>query len=401
MERPHPSADVGGFVRLALDATLGITRIVEALHHTIQQGPAPFGAMPEGRTRGVTGLVYKSITGATSLAGVGLDALLAQLVPRLGKSQSSVEREAVVAALNGVLGDHLEHTTNPLSLTMSFRAEDGTLAFDPLTRTLHLDAPTSKVLVLLHGLCMNDLQWTREGHNHGTALARELGYTPVYLRYNTGRHISTNGREFAQRLEQLLNAWPQPVAHLTILGHSMGGLVARSAHHYGERLGYTWPARLNDLVFLGSPHHGSHIERGGHRLQSTVALSPYGAPLSRLGRLRSAGVTDLRHGNLLDEDWEGMDRFERDDDLRRPLPLPEGVRCYTVAASLQRPLDTRKLRAGTDGLVPVHSALGEHRDPARALAFSPARRRIFGGRSHFDLLSDAEVYGALKGWLET
>ena len=58
---------------------------------------------------------------------------------------------------------------------------------------------------------MNDLQWSRDGHDHGTALAADLGYTPLYLHYNTGEHISTNGRRLANLLESLVQEWPQPV----------------------------------------------------------------------------------------------------------------------------------------------------------------------------------------------
>src|SRR5205823_7106966 len=89
------------------------------------------------------------------------------------------------------------------------------------------------VLVLIHGLCMNDLQWQRDGHDHGAVLARELGFTPVYLSYNSGLHISTNGRELSAQLQALLDAWPCPVQRLVLVGHSMGGLLARSALHYG------------------------------------------------------------------------------------------------------------------------------------------------------------------------
>ena len=111
---------------------------------------------------------------------------------------------------------------------------------------------------------MNDLQWKRKGHDHGAALARDLAYTPVYLHYNSGLHISTNGRAFAELLEALVRLWPVPLTELVLIGHSMGGLVARSACHYGALARHEWLRRLDKLVFLGTPHHGAPLERGGN-----------------------------------------------------------------------------------------------------------------------------------------
>ena len=190
-----------------------------------------------------------------------------------------------------------------------------------------------KLVVLLHGLCMNDLQWKRKGHDHGVSLARDLAYTPVYLHYNSGLHVSTNGRAFAERLETLVQLWPVPLTELVIIGHSMGGLVARSACHYGALARHEWVRRLDKLVFVGTPHHGAPLERGGNWVDLLLGASRYSAPLARLGKIRSAGITDLRFGNLLDEDWNKRDRFKRTGDLRLPVPLPQGVACYAIAAT--------------------------------------------------------------------
>ncbi|MBK7331706.1 MAG: hypothetical protein IPI87_04685 [Betaproteobacteria bacterium] len=169
--------------------------------------------------------------------------------------------------------------------------------------------PSSTLVVAAHGLCMNDLQWSRAGHDHAQALARDLGGTAVYLRYNSGMHVSTNGRELAALLEALVDAWPVPVARIVVLGHSMGGLVARSAAHYGGLAGHRWRTVLESLVFLGTPHQGSPLERGGHGLNQLLDALPFATPLGRLGRVRSAGITDLRYGSVLDDDWQSRDRF--------------------------------------------------------------------------------------------
>ncbi len=199
--------------------------------------------------------------------------------------------------------------------------------------TLAIPKPGSKLLVMVHGLCMNDLQWTRQRHNHADALAADLGWTPVYLQYNSGLHVSTNGHAFAALLEALVAQWPMPVSDLAMIGHSVGGLLVRSAHYYGTEARHRWPKYLRCLVFLGTPHQGSSLERIGNGLHTLLNLTPYSSPLSRIAAIRSAGITDLRYGNLLDEDWQGTDRFHYAGDRRPPFPLPRRVRCSALAAS--------------------------------------------------------------------
>lgn len=394
----HP-ADLHGFSRMTVDAVAGLTDLVEAMHHNIASTPTPLGKPPAGRTRGITGLVYSSIRGVTRLVGGGLDMVLGRLVPLFGEGKSSPEREAVLAALNGVLGDYLEASGNPLAIRMSLRRKGSALQLDKNALAAAIPNAGGKLLILAHGLCMNDLQWKRQGHDHGAALAYDLGYTPVYLHYNSGRHISTNGRELSGLLDALLSAWPTPVDELTIIGHSMGGLLARSAWHYGMAEDRAWPLKLKGLVFLGTPHHGAPMERGGNWIDITLGLSPYTAPLSRLGKIRSAGITDLRHGYLLDEDWRGRDRFARSPSHHKTLPLPENVQCFALAATTGKQTGDLKDRLIGDGLVPLASALGRHAKRSRNLAFPESRQWIACETGHLDLLDRPEVYARLKGWL--
>jgi pimeloyl-ACP methyl ester carboxylesterase len=325
--------------------------------------------------------------------------LLGLLTPALGGDDTSVERAAVVAALNGVLGDHLAATSNPLATPMAFRRNGRSLVLESAALTASLPEAGGRLLVLLHGLCMSDLQWLRDGHDHGAALARDLGFTPVYVHYNSGLHVSINGRALARQLELLLEQWPHPVERLVVLGHSMGGLLARSALHHAALEGYRWPGQLDDLVFLGTPHHGAPLERAGNRVDIALGAAPYAAPLARLGKVRSAGITDLRHGNLVDEDWVGRDRFARGADRRRHLPLPNGVRCYALASSIGLRRGDLKDRLLGDGIVPLDSALGRHPEPSRALALAESRQWIGYGIGHMELLSHADVYARLRRWL--
>lgn len=401
-----------GAARLATDATAGLADLVEAVHERITHLPGLNSAQLDGRTRGITGLVYKSIRGVTRLAGGSLDALLGVLAPVLQPGHDAGhqaaprrEREALVAALNGVLGDHLAASSNPLAITMTFRHEGRALPISPVGLAAALPGAGTKLLVLVHGLCMGDLQWLRGGHDHGLALARELGFTPVHLHYNSGRHISSNGRDFAGQLEALLNAWPQPLDRLVMMGHSMGALVARSALHHAALAGHTWPAKLGDLVFLGAPHFGAPLERAGNWIDTLLGASPYTAPFARLGKLRSAGITDLRHAYLVDEDWLGRDRFARATDRRQPLPspvpvpLPSGVRCFAAGATLGAKSGDFKDRLLGDGLVLLDSALGRHPDPARALQLPAEHQWVGYGMGHLDLLNRPEVTARIQSWL--
>ena len=391
------ASDLHGAARLALDATAGLTDLVEAMHQRIARLPGPGGA-PDGRTRGVTGLVYRSVRGVTRLVGGSVDALLGQIVPMLDAPASTPQRDALVAALNGVLGDHLAASANPLATPMTFQVQGRRLPADApgLAAGLAAAIPAARprLLLLVHGLCMSDLQWLRAGHDHGAALARDHGHTPIYLRYNSGLHISTNGQALANRLEALLHAWPVPVQELAILGHSMGGLLARSACHSAALAGHSWPRHLKRLVFLGTPHHGAPLERAGHWLDLLLGSMPYAAPLARLGRVRSAGITDLRHGSLLDDDWAGgVDPAHGPS--RHSLPLPQGVECHALAATTGQFVGDLSDRLLGDGLVPLDSALGRHADACFDLGLDDRHQWVGCGMNHLDLLSRPEVYEQL------
>jgi len=379
--RRNHASDLRGVTRLVVEATEGIASIVEDM-----QGP----------TLGIAGLAHRSIRGVTRLVGGGIDAFLAPFVPLLGETRSRPELEAVLAALNGVIGDHLAATGNPLAIPMRLRKAGVPLELDRRHIAAALPEVGGRILVLVHGSCMNDLRWSRRGHEHGAALARDLGYTPLHLHYNSGLHISTSGHAFAALLERLVEEWPVPVEELVLLAHSMGGLVARSALHQAERAGQRWPGRLKRLVFLGTPHHGAPAERLGNWVNVVLGAAPFTGALARLPRIRSAAITDLRHGNLLDEDWQGRDRFHHAPDRRRPVPLPRGVKCFAIAATTAKGPGAP---ARGDGLVPVDSALGRHADPALALAFPESHRWIAYGTDHFGLLDRPEVYERIRDWL--
>ena len=408
---PQPTAwrrhlrgsDLRGAVQLATAATLGVARITEGVHQSVWSTLGVGGAAP-GQTGGLTGLVYRSVHGVTRLVGQGLGKALSALEPLMANADmlppASPEREAVLAALNGVMGDQLLASHSPFATPMSLRWQGRVLSPAALPPA---ESVTGKLLLMIHGLCMNDLQWhTRSAGqtvDHGQAVAAALGYTPVYLRYNTGLHTSQNGHALADQLEVLLSAWPVEVCELSVLGHSMGGLVIRSAVHSARSRGLAWPARLKHIVFLGTPHHGAPLERAGHWVDIVLGSTRYSAPFARLGQLRSAGITDLRHGHVRDEDWQGHDRFQHRADMRQPLPLPDGVACHALAATTAARRSPAADRLVGDGLVPLRSALGQHAQRRHRLAFAKQSQCIVYRTGHLALLSSPEVTQQILRWL--
>jgi pimeloyl-ACP methyl ester carboxylesterase len=393
------ASDLRGVNRLTIEGIAGVVDLVEAMHRNIASVPGMLAKPNRDRTTGITGLVYRSIRGVVGLVGSGLDMLLARLTPLLGERSTWPGRETFLAALNGVLGDYLAASHNPLAITMRVRRDGIALPGEGQPLAAAIPHAGGKLVVLLHGLCMNDLLWRRKGHDHGAALARDLAYTPVYLHYNSGLHVSTNGEAFSVLLEGLVQRWPVPLTELVVIGHSMGGLVARSACHYGTRAHHAWLRRLDKLVFVGTPHHGAPLERGGNWVDMLLGASAYSAPLARLGKIRSAGITDLRFGNLVDEDWNQRDRFELGDDRRVAVPLPERIACYAIAATTGKTAGDLSDRLLGDGIVPLASALGRHANPALALTFDPARQWVAYDTNHLDLLSSPAVYAQIKRWL--
>ena len=397
------AADLRGVAQLATQATAGVARIAEGVHQSVWSSMGVPGRAA-GQTGGLTGFVYQAVQGVTQLLGSQVDRLLALLQPALQSADSAApetpQREAVLAALNGVMGDRLVAANNPLATPMKLRLRGQVLDWQAPPAA---SAVTGKVLLLVHGLCMNDLQWQREQEaqvfSHGDALAAALGYTPVYLRYNSGLHTSQNGRQLAEQLEQLVAHWPTPLDELSVLVHSMGGLLIRSAVHCATQQGMGWRKPLKNIVFLGTPHHGAPLERAGNWLDVILGSTPYTAPFSRLAQLRSAGVTDLRYGHVLDEDWQGRNRFARSPDRRTPLPLPEGVSCFTVAATLAAKRSLLAERLIGDGLVPLRSALGQHDDARRSLDFAKDAQLVVYRTNHMQLLGSPEVAQQLLRWL--
>jgi pimeloyl-ACP methyl ester carboxylesterase len=397
------SRTIQGGTRLAFDSEEGITSTVEAMHETISRRPMPWSERPAQPTRAhglIASSVYATIRGVNTALREASD-LIFGLIPQNDSISSQSPREIrTVAAVNGVFGDHLESTGNAMAIPMSLYTEGRQLEISSNSLATAIPEASPHLVVLAHGLCLSEQCWSRKGApSLGNRLQDELGCTPLYLRYNTGRHISTNGRELTQLLEQLCKAWPVPVESLSLIGHSMGGLVIRSACWYADQEQSTWLQKLQRVACLGTPHHGSMVERAGHAIDLAMQKLPYLAPLA-FGRHRSAGIKDLSHGDLLDEDWQDHRPHQPRPDTRKMVPLLPDIEYYFVAATMGRDRDDPLGHALGDLLVRLDSAIGSHSSDLKKLHIDPKNCRIFHEKNHFDLLDDERVHRQIVDWFQ-
>ncbi|PZS14081.1 MAG: hypothetical protein DLM57_15280 [Pseudonocardiales bacterium] len=308
-----------------------------------------------------------------------------------------------LGAINGFWGDRLAEQRPSLAPPMRLRTHEGRLRRAPANVVHDVgDGATGRIVVFLHGLCENDLSWWLgaeknwgdRGVTYGSLLCDADRWTPLYLSYNSGLHISANGRELAGQLDELATGWPVPITEIALVGHSMGGLVARSAGHQGAALGQAWVSALRHIVGLGAPHLGAPLERfvnaGTHSLARLPETRPFATWLNR----RSVGIKDLRYGAVLEDDWLGVDPDERLRDRCTAATLLPGVAYSCASATLSR--HPRGLLAH-DLLVAHSSSTGNGR--TRRIDFDPDRSFHMGRKHHFDLLGDPLVYDQLRRWL--
>jgi pimeloyl-ACP methyl ester carboxylesterase len=303
--------------------------------------------------------------------------------------------------VNGLAGDHLAADHPDLAIEMSLRRGGHEV---PLEREGIAEAfsdATPRIALFIHGLCETDEAWrlTLPGAPpappYGSRLRDELGYTPVYLRYNTGLHVSENGRELTQILERLVAAWPVEVEEIALVGHSMGGLVARSACRYGELDEHSWTDVVRHVFCLGTPHLGAPLEKAAHIASWPLNRLPETRPFADLFfNGPREGNKALRCGSCVDEDWGDSDEFWRDRCTEVPF-LPDAT-YYFVGATLGRRPDGPASLVG-DLLVRYPSASGVGR--RRRIPFEIDNGRHIGGLDHFRLLNHPAVYEQIRAWL--
>ena len=313
--------------------------------------------------------------------------------PKLHQKKLNPSLHFLVGILNGVLGNYLLHHHNPLAVPM--------LLYDHYGEVQQGDL-AGKVVIFIHGVCMSHVDWT--GARHGgipdKLMAQRGNKTILYLNYNSGRRISANGRSLSNLLADLVARNPA-ISSIDLIGHSMGGLVARSALFYGKQELHDWIYMTENLVCLGSPHHGAGLERFSFTIQQKLGNFPIVKLFGHLVNIRSNGILDLRHGSVRDDDWEHHDmRIGSLDDSRKPAPIPSHINAFLVAGTLEHENKThRALKILGDYLVSVESALGEHPNPRFYLKVPDAHKAVFYGLNHFEIQYHPSVAEQIAHWL--
>ena len=326
----------------------------------------------------IAGAVYASVAGSAAVAGRLAGAALPE------RTLSTGRRGAIgLGVLTGLRGDHLEDSA--LHAPMAFR-RDGRVLRVPE------DVPRARgrLVVFLHGLFETEHAWTAAGEGYAPRLERSLGVTALHVRYNSGRHISANGRDLARLLDETVAAWPVPVRGIALVGHSMGGLVARSACHRGG----AFAAHVTHVVSLGTPHAGAPLAQGVHHATHLLGRVPETRPFAGLLRRRSAGIRDLRSAALVDADWDGHDPDALKAVACAEVPLLPGATHCFVAATITRDRDHPVGRLVGDWLVLAPSAIGRGRIPAGLGTVLHV-----GAAHHLALLDHPAVDAKLREWL--
>lgn len=399
-----PSTD-GAWVAaggLLASATSGLVRIAADTHAAISRRVAsglPPAAEPVMATeRAVASTVYALLAKAHDVAPRSVGRLADALVEPASTARVAA---AALPVSNALWGDRVETEHPRLAIPMAVRIGGRDLPLSPTDLAAAFPAATGHLVVFVHGLA-GDERWWRLGTANGTGsyadrLMAEHGLTPVVVRYNSGRRISDNGRDLSGLLTSLTHAWPVPLESVNLVGHSMGGLVARSACHAAYQDGAPWLPLARVLVTLGSPHLGAPLEKTVHVADRLLRLLPETEPLSRPLAARSVGVKDLRYGSLVEDDWAGHDPDEWLRDRCTQVPLVPHITYYWVASTLSRDPSHPVGRLLGDGLVLPGSARGA--SATRRIGFDEANGRHVGGASHLSLMNHPEVYEQLAVWL--
>jgi len=392
--------EIVAFGDLASEAAAGATKQIHEIHTGIagrvwrQVGPAstPVRIVHDRIAHGAYAAAGE-LTRAVVRAGA--HAASAAKSPDSASMQASPGGRAVVSALNGAFGDTLVRRDNPLALEMAFRRGGRALELTPASLADVYPNAKSRLAVFVHGLCETDEAWKLGAARHapyGDRMEIELGYSPLYLRYNTGRHVSENGRELADLLDCLVAAWPAPVDEVSLIGHSMGGLVSRSACHYGA--GSDCVAKVRHVFTLGTPHRGAPFEQVTNAASAALARLPETRPLAKALNIRSSGIKDLRYGYLVDECWLDHDCDAYLHNTSREIPFLPTARHYFICATLSRDPDAAVGRIIGDLLVLQPSAWA-HPGRGKRLQFPIEHYHHVGGANHFDLLNHPAIYAQI------
>lgn len=388
-----------GLAQLTTTGAVEVTEIVEAIHSEMIL--RPLGRYNDDNLsrwqNGLTRRVYNGVRQTMQLLGTNLTATGIHLYRRsLQHSNKPLPDvlKRLVNVINGMMGDHLVTQNNPLAVPMRFYDRYGQPQRLPVS---------GRIVVLCHGLCLSYLTWHPcEEDSLGEAIVlAEPKATVLYLDYNTGRRISQNGHCLSALMQQLVDDNPD-ITQIDLVGYSMGGLISRSALYYAEQEGLDWLKRVGNFITIGTPHHGAILERISYHVLDIIGKVPFAGSLSKLGNIRSAGIIDLRHGSIRDEDWQHLDvRDVLPEDFRHPAKLPSHVRTFFIAGTIAEGLyDSVATSLVGDGLVMVESALGENPEHDEYTLYVPeGQKAVFYEVNHINLQYDERVRQQVIAWL--
>ena len=409
-----------GLVELAGQTATGLVGTVRDMHRAIAGRPfwalslagKPFGPIGAASTvparflhDHISSAVYKGLRSAGSgLASAG-GAAAASLTRQDARLLTRRPAGALAAGvLNGFLGDLLEESRNDLLTQIGFHDGPHQLELERRALGEALPAATPRIAVFVHGLWGTEATWrvnwwgTRDAVDYGQRLRSDLGYTPLYVRYSTGLHVSEAARALSELLQRTVAEWPVEVGEIALFGHSMGGLVSRGACYRAAAEGSTWVEKVRHVFCLGTPHLGAPLEKAANVAGWTLSALPETRPFGAIVNRRSAGIKDLRYGYCCAEDWRDCDPDALLECHRRDIPFLETASYYFLGATITRDSQRPLGRLIGDLLVRPSSAWGQGLG-GRHYPFEIERLRTYGGMHHMHLLNHPAVYEQLRGWL--
>jgi pimeloyl-ACP methyl ester carboxylesterase len=400
--------DVEAMGEVAGEALAATGGFVKTMHEGIAGRPfgilGPFAKPVRVVHDGVSNAIYGGVANGLRRASRGGAEILARRAGEDGPSLASTPAGALaLGALNGMYGNHLTDRDNALAVGMDVRRDGRNVDVDAAGLAEAFPDATSRIAVFVHGLFGDDECWRtfplrgRAGRRtYGERLQDELSITPVHVRYNTGLRISTNGRELARLLDDVVDAWPVSVEEVVLVGHSMGGLVVRSACHYGEEDSRRWTDCVRHVFCLGSPHLGADLEKGVNVLGWAFGRLPETRAFASFLNARSVGIKDLRFGSCVEADWCDCDPDEYLRDRCNEVPFLPDAHYYFIGATLSEGPVGSLLG---DLLVRIPSSSGRGSGKGRRIPFEIDNGREFTGMHHMHLLNHPDVYEQLRTWI--
>lgn len=312
----------------------------------------------------------------------------------------------LIPALNGVVGDKLEEEKNSLAIQMSFRKNNKDISIDELSLKENLQNSNGDLVLFVHGLMADEVLWeepSRGKKGYGVLLGEEKGKTILYLRYNTGRHISQNGRSLSNLLQELIDTYGDSIQKITIIAHSMGGLVTRSSCYYAGVQNQNWISKVKKIYLIGVPNDGAFLEKMGHL--TTIILKKIWnfqtRLIAKIADERSNGIKDLRWGFMVDEDWQSPDANNLMHVTRKLIPPMNGVMYYIFVGTLMENETNVVSQYFGDGLVGKRSAAGEIFSTSDSLHRDFLVFRVFPKLNHVSLLTNPDVYATIRDTIDS